>query len=148
MQLQELLNQGFTPYEIQRVSFGKIKSDMVIRIMKNLGFDYLEYVHELDNYGVKHVRDRHTRDSHGVIDGDFHKIQEIIENPDDVQYAGFSKIGTHSIKYKKIYGELTYCYVEEVRKGRKTLSLKTFYKQRNPLGDASTARGLTHTSAS
>ncbi len=148
MRLQEFLDQEFTPYKMVKFSLGEIKSKVAIKIIDSFGFDSLQYIHELDNYGVKHVRDRHGKDRYGITDDDFHKIQEIIENPDDVQYAGLSKIGTHSIKYKKIYGELTYCYIEEVRKGRKTLSLKTFYKQRNPLGDASTARGLTHTSAS
>lgn len=148
MQLKELLLQEFTPYEIRRVSFGKIKSELVIEIMKDLGFNYLEYSHELDNYGVKHSLDRHSCDRYGISGNDFYRIQEIVNNPDMVSYTGLSKIGTHSIKYKKIYGELVYFYIEEIRKGRKTLSLKTFYKQRNPLGDASTAQGLTHTSAS
>lgn len=139
MQLQEFLDQQFTPYEMKRFSFGKIKSRLVIQIMKDLGFDYLHYIHELDNYGVKHVRERHSKDRYGITDDDFSKIQEIIVNPDIVQYSGLSKINTHSIKYKKTYGGIIYCYVEEIRKGRKTLSLKTFYKQRNPLGDASTA---------
>jgi hypothetical protein len=123
-----LLNEEFTPYEIHRVTLTVTISEEIINLIKPLGIDISHFEHELDNYGIKHSLDRHGKDSLPVTKDDFYKIPEILSSPDQVTYVGTSGIGTHLIEYRKAFNGTTY-YLEEIRTGRKTLSLKTLYKK-------------------
>jgi hypothetical protein len=133
MQLSEFLGLEFTPYEIKRFRFWKVKCEPVIEILKSFNFDYSKYSHEIDSYGLKHVRSRHASGKFGVTNSDFFRIPYILEYPDSVHYTRPSDINTHIIKYTKNINGTTYHYLEEIRTGKKTLSMKTFYKTKEVL---------------
>lgn len=114
------------------VEIGKV-SEKTAKEIKNLGFDVAGYSHNLDFSGVRHAIKRHgqgnekDKNQMPVIESDFLKIPEILETYDKVSYGGKSKIGKDVLKYEKEYSDGTRFYVEEIRTGKKTLTIETMY---------------------
>jgi hypothetical protein len=133
MTLRDFIEQPFEPYTIRRFSLGKKLNKDLFSIMQILNNDYCLYTHEIDSYGIKHVITRHGSDQTPIVYEDFEKIQFIICDPDTVSYVGLSNIKTPVISYRKRMGDVLYHYFEEVRTGKKTLSMKTFYKTKETL---------------
>ena len=61
---------------------------------------------------------------------DFKKIPEIIYGYDEVSFTGKNKIGKETITYKKSFDDGTIFYVEEIRTRKKTLTIKSMWKQK------------------
>jgi hypothetical protein len=94
------------------------------------------YTHELDVHGIRHAFNHHgdpkaetNRGQVALTEEDFKKIPFIIKHYDSVKYAGKTHKGLDILEYRKqING--TVVYIEEIRTGRKTLTVKTMWKHR------------------
>jgi hypothetical protein len=103
-------------------------------------YDLRNYKHNLDLYGVRHTFNRHgnevsesKRGQIAITDSDIKRIPEIIYNYDKVEFSGKNKIGRETIIYTKQIEDGIIVYVEEIRSGRKRLTLNSMrkYKQGN-----------------
>ena len=125
----KFLTEPFNPYKIKRFSFGKNHSKKALHVFQKHNLICHGYSYEIDTYGIRHSLLRHSKDKIPLILDDFYFIPIIITIPDIVTYEGLSNIKTHIIKYQKTINGVCYCYITEIRTGRKTISLKTFYKK-------------------
>jgi len=93
------------------------------------GFDFA-----LDKSSVMHVLEKHgnvnaeaNRGQRAVVAADYALLPDILNHPDRIEDAGKTANGMPSFQYiKDIHGEV-YIAVMQLRKGRKMLSLQTFY---------------------
>jgi phage-Barnase-EndoU-ColicinE5/D-RelE like nuclease3 len=91
----------------------------------------------IDNYAIVHTHNKHGQESKeksrgqiAVTVDDYLLIPAIVKNPDTIHHGEKSNIGTDLIKYEKEINGICYFYVEEVRKKRKSLAMKTLYKRK------------------
>ena len=84
------------------------------------GINFSKYIHSLDASGVKHAL-KHKN----IQVSDLLLIPLIIENFDTLSIGK----EPNTLVYTKLIGQ-EYFYVEEIRKGRKKLVLKTLYKRK------------------
>lgn len=93
------------------------------------------YTRIIDKFGINHTLKEHgnekTERPRGLIlvtKEDFEFIPEIVKS-ENVIYSGKSKLGLDCLLYEAIIDEIYY-YIEEVRKGKKELCIKTMYKRK------------------
>ena len=98
--------------------FAVVNQKEVIKLKKLTGYNFNGYRHSLDRTGIIHAL------KHANIDeSDILLIPYIIKNPDSITLGN----RPNTIIYTKLIGN-KYFYVEEIRKGREKLSIKTLYK--------------------
>ena len=111
-----------------------------LKDITSAGVDISEkYKHTIDIYSIIHSLKKHghqqTEEPRGQIaitKEDFEKIPDILNNYDCVSVAR-NKRGQDVIIYKKMYGDGTTLYAEEVRVGREELAMGTLYKMKKAL---------------
>ena len=88
-------------------------------------------------YAIIHTHNKHGQANKEISRGqiavkieDYLLIPDIVSNPDNITIGEKSNIGTELVIYEKEVQEVCYFYVEEVRKKRKSLSMKTLYKRK------------------
>lgn len=98
------------------------------------GLDVEGYEFVLDESGVNHVRGHHGNDAkerkqgqRGVVDDDFAKIPEVLNDPDSIEPAEFSVNGKPLVRYSKEIDGETYSVVLEYRSKKKRLAVQTMY---------------------
>jgi phage-Barnase-EndoU-ColicinE5/D-RelE like nuclease3 len=91
----------------------------------------------VDNYAIVHTHNKHGQETKEISRGqiavtmeDYLLIPVIVKKPDVINLGEKSNIGTDLIKYEKEIDGICYFYVEEVRKKRKSLAMKTLYKRK------------------
>ena len=104
------------------VVLGELPQSDIAKFKNLLDIDFSGYKRIIDVSAIKHALKEHAN----LKDTDFCLIPLIIENPDMVGQG----ISEDSIVYKKIFHD-EYFYIEYIRKGRKYLAMKTFYKRKN-----------------
>lgn len=104
------------------ITLGELPDRDVEKLSKILAFDVSGFIRIIDVSSIKHV----FKDHPNMKDTDFCLIPLILDNPDSIEPGN----NPDSILYKKTFKE-SYYYVEYVRKGRKKLAMKTFYKTKN-----------------
>ena len=99
------------------------------------GLELNGYKRIIDKFGINHTLKEHgnekTEKARGqlpITNEDFELIPQIVKT-ENVIYSGLSKTGLDCILYEAIIDDV-YFYVEEVRKGRKELCIKTMYKRK------------------
>jgi hypothetical protein len=102
-------------------------------ILKKTGLDVKGYRHSIDKDDILHILKKHgtpkRKNEIAVTKEDVLLIPIIIENPDELIYAGKTSKGRDAIKYSKRVNGIIYI-VEEVRTKQGSLSAKTMYKNR------------------
>ncbi|MCU0469344.1 MAG: hypothetical protein MUF58_12155 [Arcicella sp.] len=91
----------------------------------------------VDNYAIIHTHNQHGQESReqsrgqiAITKEDYLLIPNIVKSPDAIHLGEKSNIGTDLIQYEKEIDGVSYFYVEEVRKKRKSLSMKTLFKRK------------------
>lgn len=91
----------------------------------------------VDNYAIVHTHNKHgqeskelSREQIAVTTEDYLLIPVIVKSPDYINLGEKSNIGTDLIKYEKEINGICYFYVEEVRRKRRSLAMKTLYKRK------------------
>ena len=95
-----------------------IPENEIKKLSKVVGFDLKGYKRTLDASGIIHAL-KHTN----LNPEDLLLIPFIVSEYDNIGYG----TKTNTIVYTKLIGD-KYFYVEEIRKGRKKLVIKTLYK--------------------
>ena len=139
-QIADLAKSKFTPYQLQRIDFLVVDLALASKVKTDTGINIEGYIHQVDNYGLRHAYEGHHKDKLPITFDDFELIPEIVEKYDSIRF-GKTKKGLTSIIYEKRDQNITRI-VEEVRKGKKTLSFKTMYKRKSPLGASHIAKQL------
>ena len=109
-----------------------------ISLLESLLSGILEgFKRTIDNYAIIHTHNKHGQEKKEISRGqvpvvmtDYLLIPEIVKVPDKISVGEKSNIGTELIIYEKEIKEIIYFYVEEVRKKRKSLAMKTLYKRK------------------
>ena len=108
-----------------------------IKLEKLLNLNLTNFKRTIDNYAIIHTHNKHGQANKEISRGqisvkieDYLLIPNIVSNPDNITIGEKSNIGTELIIYEKEVQEVCYFYVEEVRKKRKSLSMKTLYKRK------------------
>jgi len=134
-QIAELARSNFTPTKLQQIDLAVVDLAVVKKVKAETGSNIKGFIHQIDNYGLRHAYNRHSKDNLPITLEDFELIPEIIEKFDSIKF-GKTKKGLASIIYDKRYDQITRI-VEEIRKGKRTLSFKTMFKIKTPLGASS-----------
>lgn len=99
--------------------------------------DLSEFEHCVDNYGIKHALKEHgdnkreaLRGQIAITENDFRNIPEILKDYDNIS-ASKTRNGRDAIVYSKKMNDGSIVYVEEIRTGKKRLSLQTMYKRKS-----------------
>lgn len=100
--------------------FGIVSKKEAEQIKKNINVNVEGYKRIFDKSGIKHVLKKHKNI----------KIKDFLLIPLIIKKYDFISCGNkpNTIFYKKLIGD-EYFYVETIRKRRKKLALKTFYKR-------------------
>ncbi len=101
------------------IDFAKLNINEIKELNELTGIDFTGFVHTIDSAGIIHALKHENIKSSDIL-----LIPFIIANYDII---GIGKV-ENTIVYKKLIGDV-YFYVEEVRKGRKKLAIKTLYKR-------------------
>ena len=116
-------------------TISKIESQ-ILKLKTDL--DVEGFTRILDKSSINHTISKHGNDKIeknrgqiAVVYDDFYLIPKIVKT-ENIIYSGKTKTGTDCILYQKVIGDVYY-YVEEVRKGKKELCLKTLYKRKATL---------------
>jgi hypothetical protein len=108
------------------------------QIEQATGLDVTNYVHILDNFGLKHGFKHHGDESYeaprgqrAVMATDILRVPETVAHPDRITFDGLSKHSRQPvIGFEKDFGNETLVYKAEVRKGKKEIATQTFYVRR------------------
>jgi hypothetical protein len=116
-----------------------------------IGEDVSGWVHGIDESAIRHIIKRHgdqavetTRNQIAIRPEDIENIALVLNEPDSVEDGGKTSDGTKTIVLKKKIGGEIFC-LQEVRKGRKKLTVKTLWKVR-VVPPAATEVGVVQTS--
>lgn len=121
----------------RQLSLGRVSSNQTARIKKATGIDLSGYERTISDQSIRHVAKRHGDDALPIGKDDFNILQDVFSSPDKISKSR-TKQGLDAILYEKRINGSIY-YVEEVRTGKKVVSLKTMYKSKagaetEPLG--------------
>lgn len=104
-------------------------------LKEKTGFDFSGYERIIDKSSVIHTFNQHgnqkseaARGQIAITKKDFELIPEIVKSKNVINTEK-NKNGAECIMYEAIIGD-TFYYVEEIRKGKKKLCLKTMYKRK------------------
>ena len=138
--ISELIEYAFNDISNQLKTFEfHYLDDEIERMMleKLLNLNLKNFKRTIDNYAIIHTHNKHGQANKEISRGqievkieDYLLIPDIVNNPDNITIGEKSNIGTELIIYEKEIEEIRYFYVEEVRKKRKSLSMKTLYKRK------------------
>ena len=126
-----------SPTERVEAKIGKVSKQLILDA-KNNGFELSsEYYHNIDVSGTRHALINHGKtgklEKRGmqepISNEDFKLIPKIIYNYDSIQFGETDSKNTPLIKYAKTFSNSVIYYVEEIRTGKKTLTIKTMYKK-------------------
>ena len=141
-QIEKLAQSNYTPYQVVKIDIGIVEEKTAQLIIQTAGIDISHYKHQVDNYGLWHALKKHSgkvvplqKNELPLTSKDFRLIPAILKNPDRIEYVGKTQAGggLPALKYTKRFNGITY-YIEEMRAGKRTLSLKTMYKTKTPPG--------------
>ena len=104
------------------ITLGELPDSDIDKLTKILNIDVSGFTRIIDVSSIKHVLKAHPN----MKDTDFCLIPLILDNPDSIEPGKKPE----SVIYTKTFKE-SYYYVEYIRKGRKKLAMKTFYKTKN-----------------
>jgi hypothetical protein len=131
------------PFE--KESIGKA-AKWLINNAKEVGIDIKGFEHEITNYFINHVLNRHgdpcTEKSLGQIpvkEDDFNSIADIVKNP-DYAIIGAKRNGEDVLFYAKRMEDGSTVYLEEILNGKnnKTLRSKTLFRKKDDIDDKNT----------
>jgi hypothetical protein len=123
--------------KLKTIRIYDLEKDEITFLEKLLSLTLSGFKHTVDNYAIVHTHNKHGQESKeisrgqiAVLRSDYLLIPEIITEPNKISIGEKSSIGTDLIIYEKEINGIIYFYVEEVRKKRKSLAMKTLYKRK------------------
>lgn len=127
-------NAKNNPNKRVKVEIGEVSSKLSKEARSN-GFNIEGYKHDVDVSGVRHTFKQHGTGNEKIdiqtpiTEKDIKRIPDIIYNYDKVSFGTKDNKGTDIIKYQKQMPDGEIFYLEEIRTGKKTLTIKTMYKK-------------------
>lgn len=106
---------------------------------EEITIELVDYTLTMDNSSLNHIKRKHgnqTREDKkkqiAVVNGDFERIEEVVEFYDNIEYKGLDKsTGNQLIKLEKIIDGVKYICIQEIRATHQRLNLKTLYKKKS-----------------
>ena len=123
-----------SPSQQIKIEVGEICQKLVDDAREN-GFNISGYRHDIDVSGIRHAFKQHgtgnerIADQIPITDNDIKAIPYIVNNYDQVTFGTQDRKGIYIIKYQKTIMDYKIYYIEEIRTGKKSLTLKTIYKK-------------------
>lgn len=115
-------------------TLGPVRSDQAATFAPHLGTDTRSFDFSLDRFAVEHVREHHgnpkseaTRGQQAIDAEDYAFLPDIINYGTSVPAGVSKRTGNPLVAITYRMGRITYVAVFELRKGKRTLALQTFY---------------------
>ena len=133
-----IAERGESNKPFEKESIGKA-AEWLINNAIEVGIDIQGFEHEITNYFINHVLNRHSdpdiEESFGQIpvkEDDFNNIADVVKNP-DYAIIGAKRNGEDVLFYAKRMEDGSTIYLEEVLTGKKnkTLRSKTLFRKKN-----------------
>ncbi|MDZ7896792.1 MAG: hypothetical protein U5N85_02030 [Arcicella sp.] len=137
--LSDLIEYAFSDEtnKLKTIKLYDLEKDEIRFLEKLLLITLSDFKHTVDNYAIIRTHNKHGQESKeisrgqiAVLRSDYLLVPKIITEPDKVSIGEKSGIGTDLIIHEKEINGVVYFYVEEVRKKRKSLAMKTLYKRK------------------
>ena len=128
------INARFNLDNNVKAEIGNVSQKLTDEAKQN-GYDITDYKHNVDASGIQHAIKHHgvgnekEKNQIPIKYEDIEKIPDILYHYDKVTFGLKDKKGTDIIKYQKTMSDGEIFYLEEIRTGKKTLTLKTMYKK-------------------
>lgn len=129
-----------TSDKFEKLYLGRISQELAEQVNQavakaNLDADVSNFDFVISNNTMRHIDNHHginaneaSRGQVPITKDNISMVKEIINNPDDIIFTGFSKDGKPAIAFKKdINGVAT--YVQNISQGKYRLDGKTFHQQ-------------------
>jgi valyl-tRNA synthetase len=125
----------------EKTVIGKVSSEAAKLLTNLIGIAITEeFIHSIDRSSINHVLNQHgdekietNRGQLKITEKDFEKIVDIISMPDEILKGEPNSRNLETITYVKKESDGTYIFIEEIRTGRKELTLNTMYKKKGKL---------------
>jgi len=140
-----IAERGESNKPFEKESIGKA-AEWLINNAIEVGIDIEGFEHEITNYFINHVLNRHSDPDTEkslrqivVKEEDFNNIADIVKNP-DYAIIGAKRKGEDVLFYAKRMEDGSTIYLEEVLKGKKnkTLRSKTLFRKKDDIDDKNT----------
>ena len=138
--ISELLEYAFNDIsnQLKTFEFQYLDDETEREVLERLlNVNLKNFKRTIDNYAIIHTHNKHGQENKEISRGqiavrieDYLFIPNIVNNSDYISAGERSNIGTALIIYEKEIEGINYFYIEEVRKKRKSLSMKTLYKRK------------------
>lgn len=127
---------------IEKTIIGNVTKEGALFLSKLTGVEITaEYTHTIDRSSFNHVLNNHGnerieegRGQLAITESDFELIIDVLNQPDEIIASGTTHQGKETITYSKQFNDGTIIYLEEIRTGRKELSLVTMRKMKGKTG--------------
>lgn len=103
------------------IDLGTLNADLAQQIKEQTNLDLENYVISVDNFGIRHIIEKHgkpnteiPRGQIAIVKEDFTKITEIVSQADKISVDGTTAIGKDVILFEKRLEDL-YIVAKEVR---------------------------------
>lgn len=126
--MADVVAQGKTRHAKAFFKYADVAPGVVESIAAAGGPDLKGYQHLVEADAVRKVLRDHGSDHLPVTEKDFDRLAEVVQSPDKVFVSRINERGMPMLQYEKRFNGTT-VVVEEVRTGKKKLSLKTMYKK-------------------
>lgn len=107
------------------------------RIKARTGFDLDGFIHQIDNYSVRHILKHHSDASREAARGqlavtleDFGLLPLTADFFDDVRHDGKNRTGRDVLVFTKVINGIGYRYVAEIRNGKALVAADSLRKKR------------------
>jgi antitoxin component HigA of HigAB toxin-antitoxin module len=123
-----------------RVDIGVVNTELANELSIHTPFSVENYVISIDSHGLRHTMNQHgseNEEQRGQIAIErehFHQLSKIFEQPFEISRSRRSALGNDSVAIEKVFNQLLYVTVWEIRqvlstkKNKKSrVVLKTFY---------------------
>ncbi|WP_114789656.1 valine--tRNA ligase [Niabella yanshanensis] len=127
---------------IEKTIIGNVTEEGALFLTQLTGVEITaEYTHTIDRSSFNHVINNHgnesieeSRGQLAITESDFELIIDVLNQPDEIMASGVTHQGKETITYSKQLNDGTIIYLEEIRTGRKELSLVTMRKMKGKTG--------------
>jgi antitoxin component HigA of HigAB toxin-antitoxin module len=123
-----------------RVDIGVVNTELAKEVFEQTNFSIENYEISIDSHGLRHTMNQHgseNEEQRGQIAIErehFHQLSKIFEQPFEISRSRRSALGNDSVAIEKVFNQLLYVTVWEIRqvlstkKNKKSrVVLKTFY---------------------
>ena len=136
------------------LEYAKVTKRTAERIQHLISINVSDYVHQLDEAGIRHILKEHGNPASEIPRGqipiqndDFKRLTDVVNTWDELTTGNPTPNGIPTLVYRKQFADGETWFVEETRSGRKKLAARTLWKLKGTAAPRATPEsgGVAHT---